>query len=418
MGEKKEKKEFPKGFLWGAATSAYQVEGGNINDWSEWEKKNANRLAKEAKVHWQSWQVKKFPEMQKPENYICGKACDHYNRFEDDFDIAQSLNLNAFRISIEWSRIEPEEGKYDEREIEHYRKVIRAIRKHGMEPFVTLWHWTIPLWLSEKGGVSSSKFPIYFERYAQRIADGLKDEVHFWLTLNEPTAIIGASYSSGVWPPQKKNPLIALKVYKNLSRAHNLAYKKIREISKDAKVGFVNILNFFNPYNKKSVLDNFSVRLASYFSNKKFLNLTGSNNDFLAIDYYFHHRIKFPASQKNENKEITDLGWEIFPEGVYHILKDLKKHGLPIYITENGLADSWDSKREGFIKDHLRWIHKAIQEGVDVRGYFYWSLLDNFEWDKGFWPRFGLVEVNYRNLERRIRPSALEYKKICETNII
>lgn len=342
--------KFPRGFLWGAATSAHQVEGGTKNDWTEWEKKNAKRLAKEAKVKWADWQQKKFPEMFDPQNYISGKACDHYNRYEEDLDIAKELGHNAHRFSIEWSRIEPEEGKFDEREIEHYRKVLKAIRARGMEPFVTLWHWALPQWLARKGGVSNSIFPIFFERYTQRIADKLKSEVHFWLTLNEPTAVIGASYSAGVWPPQRKNPLTALGVYKNLSRAHNLAYNKIHKISKDAEVGFVNILNFLEPYNNKSALDNLSIKIGNYFSNRKFFNLTIRNNDFLAIDYYFHHKIKFPAFRKNENKETTDLGWEIYPKGIYHILKELKKYNLPIYITENGLADAEDKKEKNLSK--------------------------------------------------------------------
>ena len=408
--------KFPEGFLWGAATSAHQVEGGMKNDWTQWEKKNAKRLAREAKKKWAKWQQKKFPEMFDPKNYVSGRACDHYNRYEEDLDIAKSLEHNAHRFSIEWSRIEPEEGKFDEKEIEHYRKVLKAIRARGMEPFVTLWHWTLPLWLSDKGGVSNSEFPIYFERYAQRIAEKLKDEVCFWLTLNEPTAVIAASYSAGIWPPQKKNPLVALKIYKNLSEAHNLAYKKIHEISKNAEVGFVNILNFLDPYNGKSALDNLSIKIGEYFSNKKFFNLTIGNNDFLAIDYYFHHRIKFPGISKNKNESVSDLGWEIYPEGIYHILNDLKKYNLPIYITENGIADADDTKRKKFIKEHLQFVYAAIRHGVDVRGYFHWSLLDNFEWDKGFWPRFGLVEIDYKTLERKIRPSAREYAKICKSN--
>jgi beta-glucosidase len=421
----KKKLTFPKGFLWGAATSAHQIEGANRNNWSVWEKKNAKRLANEAKIKLAKCKTGKaclpsdrFPEMFDPKNYISGRACDHYNRYEEDFDIAKSLGLNAFRISIEWSRIEPAEGKFDEREIEHYRKVLEAIRARGMEPFVTLWHWTLPLWLAEKGGVASEKFPKYFERYAERIAKEFSDSTTFWLTLNEPTAVIGASYSAGVWPPQKKNPLAALGVYKNLSCAHNLAYAIIRKTSKRAKVGFVNILNFLDPYNKNSLLDKLSVKIGNYFSNKKFLNLTKKSNDFLAVDYYFHHRVKFPFAKKNENKEVSDLGWEIYPEGIYHILKDLGRYNLPIYITENGLADADDKKRAKFIKDHLRWTHKAVSEGADVRGYFHWSLLDNFEWDKGFWPRFGLVEVDYETLERKIRPSAWEYAKICKNNYL
>lgn len=409
--------KFPKGFLWGAATAAHQVEGGNRNDWSEWEKKNAKRLAREVKNKWASWQQEKFPEMFDPKNYISDRACDHYNRFEEDLDIAKSLNLNAFRISIEWSRIEPEEGKFDEKEIEHYRKVLKAIRARGLEPFVTLWHWTNPLWLSEIGGPASNKFSFYFARYAEYVVRNFRDIVEYWLTLNEPTAVIAASYTAGIWPPQKRNPITALKIYKNLANAHDAAFDRIHKVSKKYQVGFVNILNFLEPYNSKSFLDNLAVKVGNYFSNKKFLNLVKSN-DFLAVDYYFHHRIKFPAFRKNKNKEITDLGWEIYPEGIYHILKDLKKYNLPIYITENGLADAEDKKRTKFIKDHLCWVHKAIKEDVDVRGYFHWSLLDNFEWDKGFWPRFGLVEMNYKTMERKVRPSAREYAKICKNNYL
>ncbi|MEK9154654.1 MAG: glycoside hydrolase family 1 protein [Patescibacteria group bacterium] len=420
-----DKIQFPKGFYWGAATSAHQVEGNNHNDWSEWEKENAERLAREAKNKWQKWQQEKFPEMFEPENYISDRACDHYNRYEEDFDIAKSLGHNAHRFSIEWSRIEPEEGKFNEDEIEHYRKVIKALRERGIEPFVTLWHWTIPLWVRDKGGVANKYFSEYFSRYAERMAQKLAD-IKFWITLNEPTAVIAMAYTKGDWPPQKRNPITALKVYKTLAQAHNEAYKKIHAVSPEARVGFVNILSYIEPHNKNSLFDKLTARIAKYFSNEKFLNLTNNNNDFLAIDYYFHNRLKFPGKLKNEKKEVSDMGWELYPEGIFHVLSDLKKYKKPIYITENGLADAEDARREWFIKESLRNVFRAISEGVDVRGYLYWSLLDNFEWDKGFWPRFGLVEIDYsakgesasggKMMERKIRPSAYEYAKICKNN--
>lgn len=408
--------KFPEGFLWGAATSAHQVEGGTKNDWTEWEKKNAKRLAREAKTKWTKWQQEKFPEMFDPQNYISGRACDHYNRYEEDLDIAKSLGHNAHRFSIEWSRIEPKEGKFDEKEIEHYRKVLKAIRARGMEPFVTLWHWTNPVWLEEKGGPESKKFSYYFSRYAEHIVENLGNDANFWITLNEPTSVIASSYIRGAWPPQKKNPLSVLKVYKNLSKAHNQAFEKIHKIFPQSKVGFSNIIPYFEPYSEQSFLDRAATRIFKYFSIDKFWNSTKGKNDFLAVQYYFHNRIKFPGKRKNRNESMTDLGWEIFPEGIYYILKDLKKYNLPIYITENGLADGEDKKREKFIKDHLGWIHQAIKEGIDVRGYLHWSLLDNFEWDKGYWPRFGLVEVDFKTMERKIRPSAWEYAKICKNN--
>jgi beta-glucosidase len=238
---------FPKSFLWGAATSAHQVEGGNHNDWSEWEIANAERLAAEAEKkfgHLASWPMIR-EQAARPENYISGAACDHYHRFREDFDIAKSLGHNAHRFSIEWSRIEPEEGKFDEKEIEHYRQVIAALRERGMEPFVTLWHWTIPLWMRDKGGVESQEFPAYLERYAQKVVSALQDEVMFWMTFNEPTSVIGNAYAKKNWPPQKGSLWSALRVFRVLARAHRFAYHAIHEVSPRAQVGFGNIVPFW-----------------------------------------------------------------------------------------------------------------------------------------------------------------------------
>jgi beta-glucosidase len=412
------KLQFPKDFLWGSATSAHQVEGGTNNQWTQWEKDNAQRLALEAKTKWEPWQQEKFPEMFEKENYISGQACDHYNRYEQDFDLAKQLGQNGHRFSIEWSRIEPVEGKFDEKEIEHYRKVLLALRERGIEPFVTLWHWTNPLWLEKKGGASSKQFAEKFERYAQKMAQEYGGLVNFWVTINEPMSVIPSCYLTGVWPPQKMNPFLALRTYKTLSNAHMLAYNAIHGASLEAKVGFANIVAYFEPNNVNSFLDQLIVKVAEYFGNKKFLKMTKGKNDFLALQYYFHHKLSFFKGRTNENKSVNDLNWEIYQEGLYHLLKWMKEYDLPIYITENGLADARDKKRTELIKDGLTWIHKAILEGVNVRGYFYWSLLDNFEWDKGFWPRFGLVEVDFKTQERKIRPSALKYAKICKNNAV
>lgn len=409
-------KKFPEGFLWGAATSSHQVEGGTLNNWSEWEKKNAERLAKKAETYWQDWQQKKFPEMFDPQNYISGRACDHYHRYEEDFDLAKSLGHTAHRFSLEWSRIEPEEGRFDESEIEHYRKVLEALRKRNMEPFVTLWHWANPLWLEKIGGGESHKFPFYFSRYARFVAERLGSQVNFWITLNEPTSVIAMSYLTGDWPPRKKNPFAARKVFKNLAKAHVESYKAIHLVSAKAKVGFANLLQSFEAYHESSWLDKLSIEIGAYFTNRRILNFTKGFNDFLTVQYYFHNRFKFPRKVRLGDKPVSDLNWEIFPAGIYFIINWLKKYDLPIYITENGLADADDSMRAQFIKDQLYWVYKSISEGADVRGYFHWSLLDNFEWDKGFWPRFGLIEIDYKTLERKIRPSAYVYKKIIENN--
>lgn len=411
-----QKLQFPKNFLWGAATSAYQVEGNITNNWSEWEKANAERLAREAKEKWPYATLEQFPDMLKPENYISGQACDHFNRFEEDFQLAKNLGHNAHRFSIEWSRVEPREGEFDEDAIEHYRDVILSLKAKGMEPFVTLWHWTNPLWLEKKGGCECKDFPLYFARFAKIMSASLKDEVNFWVTLNEPTSVIANGYLQGNWPPQKKSMRAALKVFKVLSQAHNKAYEAIHKVQVDVEVGFSNIMTYFEPNDPKSFWDKLAVKIGGYYTNEKFLKMTKDKHDFLALQYYFHKKLKFPATVTNENKMVSDMDWEIYPEGIYRLLKWLGEYGLPIYITENGLADAKDEKRGQFIKATLSWVHQAISEGVDVRGYFHWSLLDNFEWDKGFWSQFGLIEVDRTTLQRKVRLSALEYAKICKNN--
>jgi beta-glucosidase len=406
-------KEFPKNFLWGASTSSHQVEGGTFNDWSEWEKENAQRLAHEAQKRPQ-WQKSKFPEMFNPQNYISGKACDHYHRFEEDFDIAKSLGQNAHRFSIEWSRIEPEEGKFDEKEIEHCAKVIAALKDRGIEPLVTLWHWTLPVWLAEKGGVENRHFENYFVRYALKVVSSIGEDVKFWITLNEPDVFAGQAYLKGIWPPQKKGPVSYLRALKNLIRAHKKAYLKIKKLNNLFQVG-ISKHNIYFELAQDTILNKILKKIADLWWNKYFLWRIRQEQDFIGLNYYFHNRINY-GFNKNENKIISDLGWELYPQGIYNVLKDLKKYNKPIYITENGLADAADEKRTWFILETLKNVYQAINEGVDVKGYLHWSLMDNFEWDKGFWPRFGLVEVDYKTMERKIRSSALFYKNICEQN--
>ncbi len=429
MKEEKKQKilRFPKGFLWGAAISAHQVEGGNINDWSEWEKEQANHLAMKAKEYWQKWQQKQFPEMFDSKNYISGKACDHYHRFREDFDIAKSLGHNAHRFSIEWSRIEPEEGKFNEKEIEHYREVIKALRERGLEPFVTLWHWTNPIWITKIGGWENKETIRYFLRYVGKVIKILGKEIKFWIPINEPTVYAGHSYVIGSFPPQVKSLSRANKVIKNLIKAHKQVYKLLHlKFGGSIMVGSAHNYHYHTPHRKWHPLDLLATKFFHYIRDVRSSVRAKSYEDFIGLNYYYRDTIKFVLGGgkyglidiKNPNMLVSDMGWDIYPKGIYHLLKNLKKYKKSVYITENGMADAKDEKREKFIIEHLRWIHKAIKEGVDVRGYFYWSLLDNFEWDKGFWPRFGLVGVDYKTMERKIRPSARVYTDICKNNKI
>lgn len=409
---------FPKDFYWGASTSAHQVEGGNRNDWTEWEKENSARLAKEALTKlYPDHVLNDFPGPLRRENYVSGASVDHYNRYEEDFDIAKSLEHNAHRFSIEWSRIEPERGRFDEREIEHYRRVIQALKKRGIEPFVTLWHWTNPIWIRDIGGWENKETINYFIRYAEKVAVSLGGEVRFWLTVNEPETFARHGYLMFCGRPQVKKSIFKyFRVLKNVLKAHEKTYSAIKKLNKNFQVGFTESLVYFESYDywpHNLLLTN----MLEWARNNPFLHQFAEHSDFIGLQYYFHSRIRLSSKsqwgiQFNENKQVSDMGWEIYPEGIYKVLNNLAKHKKPIFITENGLADTKDSKRARFIEDHLKWIYRAVKEGIDVRGYFYWSLLDNFEWQSGFWPRFGLVAVDHKTMERKIRKSALKYKDI------
>ncbi len=414
---------FPKDFLWGSSTSAHQVEGGNHNDWNEWEAQSAKFKAESAKSKvWPDFILRNYPNPLQEENYISGRACDHYNRFHDDFDIAKSLGHNAHRFSIEWSRIEPEEGKFDEKEIEHYREVIRSLRERGMEPFVTLWHWTHPVWFAKRGGWLHPQAEVSFLRFVERVVSEYKTDVRYWITLNEPETFVRYGYLFGSQPPGSKNFFSALKVLKKLVEVHKSTYNLIHDLGGDKNVvGFAEGLVFFETYNRlpQNVILKYALE---FLRNMLFVPKVADTSDFIGLNYYFHSRVRLNpfVSQRwfqfNENKQVSDLGWEIYPEGLYRMLLSLKHYQKPIFITENGIADARDHYRAGFIRGHIQAVERAIHDGVDVQGYFYWSLLDNFEIPRvdGFWPRFGLVEVDYKTLERKIRPSAYEYKKIIE----
>jgi beta-glucosidase len=414
----KQELSFPQGFLWGASTASHQVEGNTTNDWSEWEKKNATRLAQES-----AWHFSRLPNWKTfekdatdPKNYISGDACDHYHRFEEDFDIVQSLGHNAHRFSIEWSRIEPQEGVFDTDEIQHYRKVLQALRTRNITVFVTLWHWTLPLWLVKKGGLENNRFPEYFARYTEKIVQELGKEVTFWITINEPDVLASHSYLKGVWPPQKKNPFSYIHVLFNLINAHRKSFAAIKYFFPDAQVGIAKHQVVFETA-RPTYFNRALQKAGHYLWNQWFLNRIQSTQDFIGLNHYNRNVIE-NGFYKNPNERVTDFGWEFYPESLYQAIIDLKPYNKPLYITENGLADASDTLRQEFIPKALASVHKAITDGADVRGYFHWSLLDNFEWDKGFWLRFGLVEINYTTQKRTIRPSALAYAEVCKNNTL
>src|SRR6266404_883490 len=260
------KPEFPKNFLWGASTSGHQVEGGNHDQWTVWELANATELAKTAEKTYgwlPNWQGIKH-QAQKPENYISGKGVDHYRRYEEDFDLVTRLNLNSFRFGIEWARIEPEEGVWNETEIEHYRKYIAELRKRNIEPVLNIWHWTSPVWFTDKGGFKNSANLKYFDRFVQRIGAEYAHQLEYIITLNEPNNYASISYQIGRWPPQEHNLLSMLKVYWNLVKAHKRSYKILKNIKPDLQIGVAAQLGNIQAKRPHNILDETSTKIMRY----------------------------------------------------------------------------------------------------------------------------------------------------------
>ena len=401
--------KFPEGFLWGAATSSHQVEGYNrFNDWWAWE------------------QVGRTKDKS-------GRAADHYRLFRKDIRLAKELGHNSFRFSIEWSRIQPQKELWEEAALSHYKEVVEFCLGLNIKPIVTLNHFTLPGWFSDAGGWLDSGSVKHFERYVGKIANTFGGKVRFWITLNEPVVYIYKSFIEGTWPPGKKSFWAASVVFKNLLRASRLGYRIIHGIYADRnwrkpEVGIAKHLLAFYPCSSKSFLDRFSAFARNYCFNYLFVKrlVSGKSLDFIGVNYYrrdFIHHSGFsifgdtcPDSHRHKTGEINYLGWETYPEGLREKLIEAGRFKLPLFITENGFCSESDGDRWYYIYSHLREISFAIKQGVDVIGYLYWSLIDNFEWADGFGPRFGLIEVDYETQERFVRKSAYRFAEVCREN--
>lgn len=400
---------FPKHFFWGGSTAAHQVEGHNTNQWSVWEQEHAKELAQTAhrRLSWlPNWPKVKLAA-EDPDNYISGAGVDHYNQYEEDFDILTSLHFNSFRFGIEWSRIEPQEGVWDEAEVEHYRKYITALRKRHIEPFANIWHWTIPVWFAEKGGFAKRANLKYFERFMKKLADDLLDDLSYVITLNEPNVYASFSYLNGDWPPQKRNPIVFFKVYRNLVKAHKMAYTICKQKKPTLQIGIAQQLGNIQAKRPHNIFDQVATKWMRYAWNWWFLTRIRRQQDFIGINYYFTDYYTGLVKRANPSVPLNDLGWYMEPEGLYPLLlRTWARYKKPIFVSENGLADAHDEYRRWWLEETIVAMERALSEGVDLRGYFHWSLLDNFEWKYGWWPQFGLVRVDRTTMKRTVRPSA------------
>jgi beta-glucosidase len=377
------KNVFPKDFLWGAATASFQVGGGVDNcDWAQ--------AGRDGLVP------------------ICGRACDHYNRYESDFDIVSELGHNAHRISVEWARIEPVEGEFDEEAIEHYKNVLKALHARNITPLVTLWHFTIPQWFSDTGGWERSDAPKLFTRYSKHVVQEFGDLCGNYATINEPMVVSGIGYIRGEWPPFHKKAFFRyIRVLRNFVRGHNMTYDYIKQKNIDKKVGIVKHTIAYTA--DKNPVNIVRAWVANLVWTHMFMMFVYRKSDFIGLNFY--RRVMFGDTRELEQ---TDMGWNIDPKGIYDAFMILKRYKKPIYVSEAGCADAKDRFRADYIRQTIQGIEQALKNGVDVRGYCYWSLLDNYEWAEGFTKRFGLVEVNYDTMERTVRPSAYIYRDLIE----
>jgi beta-glucosidase len=403
-------RKYPHGFMWGASTSSYQVEGGNHNQWTVWELAHASERAKSAEGrygHLPLWPDFK-KQMEDPQNYVSGRGADHYNRFREDFDLLEKLNLNTFRFGIEWSRLEPEDGRWDENAVEHYREYIDELKKRGIEPVLNIWHWSMPIWFTEKGAFAKRANIKYFERFVEKIAQEYGKSLSYVITLNEPNVYTSFGYLTGVWPPQEKNLARCSWVYWNLVVAHKRSYKILKSHNPKVQVGIASQLANIQAKRPHNIIDEVCTKSMRYLWNWWFLRRIRRQQDFIGVNYYFTDYYTGLFQRRNPSVPLNDLGWYMEPEGLYPLLLRVwARFKTPIIITENGVADANDEYRRWWIEESIVAMQRALSEGVDLRGYFYWSLLDNFEWGDGYWPNFGLVKVDREHgMKREIRPSA------------
>jgi len=415
----KAKMTFPPDFLWGTATSAHQVEGNNDNnDWWQFEQGDGNIV----------------------NGHKSGLACDWWRNAEQDLDAAAEMGTNALRISLEWSRIEPRPGQYDQAALGRYREILLAMIKRGIEPMVCLHHFTNPLWLVEQGDFNNDNVADLFQRYTATAVDALGDLVLKWLTLNEPMVYVFSRYLDGVYPkPSVEGFSGARQAFENLLRCHAAAYYTIKDKYPQAPAGVAKQFRVFEAPRDGSALDRWwagrlsnifnhawmkamqSGRLAPPFGRSAIKNLAGAF-DFCGINYYTRSSVRFRPRQGlfveewAEDAVVGDANYgEVYPYGLYRVIRMALPYQKPIYITENGLPDSEDRLRPAFILDHLRQIWHAISFCYPVMGYYHWSLIDNFEWERGWTQRFGLIAMDEETQERSWRPSAFLYQEICRS---
>ena len=396
------RQRMPDGFLWGVATSAHQVEGENVH--SDW------------------WAAEVSGELP----VASGRACDHRRLWPADLDRIADAGLNAYRFSVEWARLEPAPGEWRIEELRRYRDMAEGCRARGIEPLVTLYHFTLPDWVARRGGWRWPGAVPAFAAYAGRVAAALGDTVTLYATVNEPVVLALQGHLHGQWPPHGRSPLRAWHVARQLAEAHRVARGAVRQANPAARVGVAKHVIHFRPLRPRHLGDRAMAGVTDWVFNRLWMDAVRYDLDWLGLNYYTVHYCDlglrlghpWPELVRARQRRQTEIGWEVHPEALRRILRSVRGYGLPVYITENGIATRDDPWRRTFLRQHLRAAAEAAAEGVDLRGYFHWSLLDNFEWAEGYAMHFGLVAVERESMEREPRPSLAYYGAIARRNAV
>ncbi|RPI78368.1 MAG: glycoside hydrolase family 1 protein [Chloroflexi bacterium] len=413
---------FPRGFLWGTATSSHQVEGGcTNNNWYAWEQEQGRII----------------------QGQKSGLACDWWGgRWREDLDRAAEAGQNAHRMSIEWSRIQPEPDRWDEHAIDRYRDILRRMFERNMTPLVTLHHFSDPIWIYEKGGWENPDTIVAFESFVRKVVEAFKEYASIWCTINEPNVYAVLGYTMGDFPPGKKDIKTTLNVLTNQIKGHAAAYRAIHAIQPRARVGPVIQYRGIAPKHGWFPLDSIVASLQSHMFNNLFpyairdgkvsfpVNLrlpeAKGTMDFLGINYYTKEYASFSLKNSSElfarrsyreGVEISDNGMiAVEPEGMFEALKWGLQFKVPLIVTENGIETQEDGLRRRYMVQHIHQVWRAVNFNWPVKGFFWWTLVDNFEWERGWTQRFGLWELDPESQVRRKRPSADLYAEIVREN--
>lgn len=404
-------KPFQPGFLLGASISGHQVDGGQHDQWTAWEAQNAIRLADmaEQRYGWLPGWKSIRKQASDPKNYLSGDGVRHKKYFRQDIALLKSMGLNSLRFGIEWAHLEPVEGEWDETAINFYHEYFAELKRQDITPVVTLWHFAHPQWFEEKGGFAKRRSIRYFERYVSKVIDEYGVYFHYTVTLNEPSTYAGMGYDRRhIWPGRPGSLSHMIRLYLNFIYAHKKTYKIIKSAKPDMRVGISYILTHIRPSRPAHMIDRLNAKLAAWGIDWWFLGRIRRHLDFVGLSFYFTGYVR-GLHESNPPAPLNDLGWYMEPSALLHVLEGAwRRYRLPLMVTETGLADSKDKYREWWIRETMQSVAKAQEQGVPILGYMHWSLLDNFEWSDGWWPKFGLISVDRSkpDMPRTIRKSA------------